>query len=87
MSSEREMFSRKYICPHRAPISGTDPVSKTQLGPKTGIAGAFKGYGEFFEAFRQQVAYAIETYLHDRKQALKLFSKKELKWLEKNARW
>jgi len=41
--------------------NGIDPTTKKQLGPETVDPRNFKRYEEFFEAFKTQVIYLIET--------------------------
>ncbi|RDY26596.1 glycyl radical protein [Romboutsia weinsteinii] len=40
--------------------NGFDPISKKQLGLKTGDARDFKSYEELFDAFKQQLSYFID---------------------------
>ncbi len=39
--------------------NGVNPLTGTQLGPKTGLPADFASFDDFMEAFRQQLAHAI----------------------------
>ncbi|HZK29533.1 MAG TPA: trans-4-hydroxy-L-proline dehydratase [Clostridia bacterium] len=55
--------------------NGVEPLTKKQLGPKTGEASSFTSYNELFEAYRAQLRYFIEVKVKGNMRIGDLFSR------------